>query len=161
MNTDYHVRIAKDSLCFCAAHFISLAKGECESLHGHDYRVAVEVYAPLNAQQYVADFQVVERIARDLLRPWDHRVLLAQSHPEIRVAQTGAEVTATFGQRRWVFPAEDCCLLPVSNTTSEALAGLLAQGLAQRLAPILAPTRVRVEIYESCGLIAVCDWRPS
>ncbi len=40
---DYSVRIAGDNLIYCAAHFIMLPGGVCEPLHGHDYRVAVEI----------------------------------------------------------------------------------------------------------------------
>jgi len=160
MHSAYHVRVEHESLSFSAAHFITLDEGLCESLHGHDYRVAVEVHGPLNAQQYVVDFLAVQRHVRELLAAWDHRVLLPERNPVIRVVQSGAEVSVTFGPRRWVFPAEDCRVLAVENTTSEALAGLLARDLLERLTPLTGPHLVRVEIHESYGQVAVCQLRP-
>ena len=46
----------------------------------------------------------------------------------------GGEVEARFDDRRWLFPAQDICLLPVVNTTAEALAGEIGRQLLERLA---------------------------
>jgi len=51
----FHIRIAGDELVFDAAHFITAADG-CEHLHGHSYRVAIEVSGPLDEHQCVAIF---------------------------------------------------------------------------------------------------------
>ena len=48
MTEQYHVRIAKEELVFSAAHFITFAGDVCERLHGHNYRLAVEVAGPLD-----------------------------------------------------------------------------------------------------------------
>ena len=39
----------------------------------------------------------------------------------------------THGNRRWLFPREDCVLLPVANTTAELLAQYIADDLAEAL----------------------------
>jgi len=52
----YHVRMSKDYLVFSAAHFITYDGDVCEPLHGHNYRVAAEVYGPLDENSYVVDF---------------------------------------------------------------------------------------------------------
>ena len=49
-------------------------------------------------------------------------MLLPESHPLIEVKSDEKEVLVTFEQRRWVFPREDCVILPVNNTTAEQLA---------------------------------------
>ena len=42
-NTRYKVRVTKDSLVFSSGHFITFNGDHCERIHGHNYRVAVEV----------------------------------------------------------------------------------------------------------------------
>ena len=160
MSAQFHVRIEKVSLVFSAAHFITLGDGQCESVHGHDYRVAAEVFGPLGENQYVVDFIALEKILRDLIAPWDHQTLLPLEHPQIRVTATEEEVVARFGDRRWTFPRRDCQLLPLANTTSERLAEYLAERLlaACRTKLQIRPARVRIEISESYGLTAACDW---
>ena len=43
MSERYRVRVTKDYLVFCSGHFITYDGTECERLHGHNYRAAVEV----------------------------------------------------------------------------------------------------------------------
>jgi 6-pyruvoyltetrahydropterin/6-carboxytetrahydropterin synthase len=90
----------------------------------------------------------------------DHHVLLPTRHPAIHVTADDREVTATFEQRRWVFPREDCILLPVANTTAE----LIAHWLAGRLKEViqLHPRGSKleslvVEVEENFGQWAVCE----
>ena len=40
---EYRVTVAKDYLVFASAHFITFAGHRCETLHGHNYRVAVTI----------------------------------------------------------------------------------------------------------------------
>ena len=57
--SDYSVRIGGDKLIYSAAHFIVLPGGVCEPLHGHNYRVAVELGGPLDETGCVIDFAAV------------------------------------------------------------------------------------------------------
>jgi len=145
----YSVHIAKDDLVFSAAHFITFGGGQCERLHGHNYRVAAEVQGPLDRNQYVVDFVALRDTLRAILDELDHRVLLPTLHPQIRVAADDKEVTATFADRRWVFPRDDCALVPIPNTTAELLAryiGLrLQDALRQRTGVRLSAIRVEVD----------------
>ena len=46
----FRVRVTKDHLVFSAAHFITFNGNVCERLHGHNWRVAVEVTGGLDEQ---------------------------------------------------------------------------------------------------------------
>jgi 6-pyruvoyltetrahydropterin/6-carboxytetrahydropterin synthase len=158
---EFHDRIANDDLVFSAAHFITLEGGACERLHGHTYRVAADVYGPLNDYRYVVDFLVVREALKEIVAELDHRVLLPTQHPAIRVSPQSGEVEVTFADRRWVFPQNDCLLLPIANTTTEMLAQYVGEHLvaAIRLSSGISPARVRIEISEGSGYAAVCDLR--
>ena len=149
----YRVRIAKNDLVFSAGHFITFEGGQCERLHGHNYRVAAEVEGPLDENHYVVDFVGLRNTLAAIVAELDHHMLLPMEHPHIRVTSEGEEVTVTFADRRWVFPRCDCVLLPVPNTTAELLAryiGLRLQGeLQQRMRARLS--RIRIEVDECFG----------
>jgi 6-pyruvoyltetrahydropterin/6-carboxytetrahydropterin synthase len=161
MHEQFHIRIAGDRLIFSAGHFITLGPGLCEALHGHDYRVAVEIAGPLDANHYVVDYTAVQEIMAAILAELDHRVLLPTQHPAIRVETQGEEIHVRYDDRRWVLPACDCRLLPVPNTTTELLArhiaGRLDGELSRRLQ--VRSDRVRVEITEGASQGAVCELR--
>ena len=128
----YHVRLSKDYLVFSAAHFITFAGHICERIHGHNYRVEAEVHGPLDTNKYVIDFIALRDALKARVDAWDHHVLLPTQHPQIRVTWDEQEVLACFENRRWVFPREDCILLPVENTTAELLARTLGHVFAGR-----------------------------
>ncbi len=159
----YQVRVANDYLVFSAAHFITLEGGICEALHGHDYRVAAEVSGPLDENYYVVDFLVLRQELLAIIDDLNHRVLLPSGHPLIRVTSSEREVTATFADRRWVFPRSDCRLLPIPNTTTELLAHWIGKFLIHRLEAKTGsrPPQVRIELSEGYGQSAVCELRTS
>ena len=155
----YRVRVTKDHLVFSAAHFITFNGNICERLHGHNWRVAVEVAGPLDENSYVFDFIALRDATQKLVGELDHRVLLPTQHPAIRVTADDREVTATFEARRWVFPREDCVLLPVANTTAELIARWMALQLRDiiRQHPGQKLESLRVEIEENFGQWAMCE----
>jgi 6-pyruvoyltetrahydropterin/6-carboxytetrahydropterin synthase len=161
MNTErYRVRVTKDHLVFSAAHFITFNGNVCERLHGHNWRVAVEVAGPLDENSYVFDFIALRDAAQKLVSELDHRMLLPTQHPAILVSADDVEVTVVFEERRWIFPREDCVLLPVANTTAE----LIARWMGRQLCDVLQMhpggrhlESLRVEIEENFGQWAMCE----
>ena len=129
----YRVRVTKDHLVFSAAHFITFNGNICERLHGHNWRVAVEVDGPLDENSYVFDFIALREATQKLVSELDHRMLLPTDHPTIRVSTDDREVTALFESRRWVFPRDECVLLPIKNTTAELIARWLGLQLLEVL----------------------------
>ena len=153
MADEYHVRVTKDYLVFSAAHFITFNGNICERLHGHNYRVEVEIAAPLDENSYVIDFIALRNATQEIVDELDHHVLLPTEHDQIHVQSTATEVTATFEDRRWIFPREDCVLLPLANTTTELLARFIGHELIARLSLVAAHpyTRLTVGVDENNG----------
>jgi 6-pyruvoyltetrahydropterin/6-carboxytetrahydropterin synthase len=161
MGERFQVRVTKDYLVFCSGHFISYEGDQCERLHGHNYRVAVEVEGPLDPNHYVFDFIALKNRTRELVDELDHRMLIALKGTVIRAEVEDRRVRLTYGDREWIFPREDCMLLPIENTTAE----LLAKYLAGRLREVLAqrhqyhPEIIRVEVEEAFGQWAQYEHR--
>jgi 6-pyruvoyltetrahydropterin/6-carboxytetrahydropterin synthase len=157
MAETYRVRVTKDHLVFSAAHFITFAGNICERLHGHNWRVAVEVAGPLDENHYVFDFIALRDGVQSIVNRLDHRMLLALQHPQIRVLAGDREVEVRFEDRRWIFPREDCCLLPIENTTAERIAFWIGTELRQVLPGTTALTSLQVEVEENFGQWALCQ----
>ncbi len=161
MGETYKVRVTKDHLVFCSGHFISYEGDQCERLHGHNYRAAVEIEGDLDKNYYVFDFSALKQRTKDITDELDHRMLLPQRNPYIRVEPAARSVRVTYREREWVFPLEDCVVLPIENTTAE----LLAQYIGARLMNVLrrehgfTPAVLRVEVEESFGQSALWEWR--
>src|SRR5918998_5590125 len=155
MSERYTVRVTKDYLVFCSGHFITYHGSQCERLHGHNYRVAVEVDAGLDDNHYVFDFIALKDIMRRLTDELDHRMLVPTRSKLIAVEESGKAVRLRFRDKEWVFPREDCVLLPIENTTAELLARYLAGRLRDQLRDEhqFLPDVVRLEVEESFGQV--------
>jgi 6-pyruvoyltetrahydropterin/6-carboxytetrahydropterin synthase len=151
---NYSVRVTKDYLVFCSAHFISYQGGKCERLHGHNYRIAAEVAGPLDDNFMVLDFLELKRLLREIAEELDHRVMLPRHNPVLRLEESAGEVAVLFqDHKRWIFPREDCVILPIANTTAELIAAWIAGRLRAELGRrgFASPARIRVEVEEAPG----------
>lgn len=157
----FQVRVTKDHLVFCGGHFISYDGHKCERLHGHNYRAAVELEAPLDENFYVFDFVALKARTKEITDELDHHMLLATRNKLIGVVEQGEQVRVTYKSREWVFPKEDCVLLPIENTTAE----LIARYISERLRAALrdrhgfTPAVLRIEVEENVGQSATHEWR--
>ncbi len=153
MSESFRVRLLKESMVFSAAHFITFNGNVCERLHGHNYRVEVEVGGELDDNQYVIDFIALRDSLQEIVTELDHYMLLPTEHPTIQVAAGSEEVEVTFDDRRWIFPRGDCVLLPVRNTTAELLARYIGHRLleALQLRTGVALERLQVAVDENGG----------
>ena len=155
----YKVRVTKDHLVYSAAHFITFNGNICERLHGHNWRVAAELTGPLDENGYVFDFIALRDQLQKTVDSLDHRVLLPTQHQMIKVSEENEEIQATFEKRRWVFPKEDCILLPMENTTAE----LIAHWIGQQLMTVIRShgsnqiESVQIEVEENFGQWAICQ----
>jgi 6-pyruvoyltetrahydropterin/6-carboxytetrahydropterin synthase len=158
----YKVRVTKDHLVFCSGHFITYEGDKCERLHGHNYRAAVEIEGGLDANCYVFDFIALKHRTKAITDELDHRMLLATNNPLIDVEETAKSVRVCYRDREWLFPRDDCVLLPLANTTAELLARYIGLRLIEDLADQhqFVPAVLRVEIEENIGQSATYEWRP-
>ncbi len=148
----YRIAVEKDYLVFASGHFITYG-GQCESLHGHNYRARVELEGELDENHYVFDFGRLKKIMRRLCDELDHRVLLPLENPRIQLTDTAEGVAVAYGSKHYLVPREDVTLLPVPNTTAEMIARHLARRLREELGPLDAGnlTSLEVEVEESFG----------
>ena len=141
--------VDKAAIGFAAAHF-SILEGGSERIHGHNYHVAVRARGRVGPGGTVVDFARLKDALNAECEALDHRMLVAAECPDLELRDDpdgGLEVRE--GDRRFVFPRDEVCLLPVRNTTCECLAGYFADRLRSRLGSL--PVRLEVTVEESPG----------
>ncbi len=66
---------------FSAGHFLPQHPGECKKMHGHNFKVEVEVTSEgLNDQGMVIDFYELHNIVRSVVSKLDHSLLNEQPY---------------------------------------------------------------------------------
>jgi len=150
----FRIRVDQDYLKFSSAHFLLFEHGQCEHVHGHNYRAWVELEGSLEPNDYVFDFIAVKPLMKRICDRLDHRVLLPTENAELTIKKGGSVIDATFREKQYRFPAEDVVLLPIHNTTAELLARYICGEIKKELK---AGTRaeqltwIRVGVQESFG----------
>ncbi len=135
MSGTFSLHLGKEDFKFSAAHFTVFSGSEAEPLHGHDYRVMVELYgSELDDLDFLIPVNVVKRDIRAECAALDEKILLPERCPHLGLTRHGETTAAVFDSRCYEFPSSEVVLLPVANVTVEALARSLWQRLRDRWA---------------------------
>jgi 6-pyruvoyltetrahydropterin/6-carboxytetrahydropterin synthase len=129
------------SLRFCAGHRLLGHEGRCAFLHGHNYRVEVEVEAIAGGTEVddvgrVVDFSLIKRRLLGWLdEHWDHTFILWKEDATALAAVQLADPTKYF-------------LLPW-NPTAENMARYLLEVVAPHVLDDLGVVARRVAVWET------------
>ena len=141
----HSVKVSSERMRFSAAHFVVDA-GACEHLHGHNYEVELDISGSVDEHGMVIDFRELKKRAAQVCEKLDHRVLLPGQSGVIRIREIAGSVEVQVAGKRYVFPREDCLILPVAATTAE----LIAEHIAAELG-LPESYEVRVCVSENVG----------
>jgi 6-pyruvoyltetrahydropterin/6-carboxytetrahydropterin synthase len=153
----FGVRVEKEAFNFACGHFLIFADGTREELHGHNYRVFVELLGELDAASIVFDFRKFKPIVKRLCDALDHRTLLPIESSFLTIEAGAESVEVTFGKDRMLFPRRDVILLPLANTSAELLARHFCDGILAEIKRLFPLTRIRsieVGVEEGPGQMA-------
>ena len=130
---EFRIKVYKQNFNFDSAHFITFM-GKCETLHGHNYHVEVEIEGGIGSDDYVLDFSDIKPLVRRICSSLDHKVLLAAENRHLSFRQENGEIEVRFQAKRYVFPLNEVVLVPIANTTAELLSFYIAQQIKTELA---------------------------
>jgi 6-pyruvoyltetrahydropterin/6-carboxytetrahydropterin synthase len=125
------LQLAKQNFKFSSAHFLIFDEKNAERLHGHNYRVEVELSVPEQSlfadRGFFIDFNVFKKYINSALDRWDERVLLPSLHADMSFLEKAGTLEVRFRDRFYAFPLNEVVRLPVNNTSVEQLSKLLAE----------------------------------
>ena len=131
----YRMVLAKEDFKFSSAHFTLFGEGRAELLHGHNYRVRVELSGEdLDAEGLLVDIESFKRTLRGLCARLDSRTLIPGESQRLQWTREGEAIGVRCGERVYSFPAEDTLVLPLANTSIELLARMFWHDLVPCLA---------------------------
>ena len=161
---NWSIEVDKEYLKFSVAHFLIFPDGSAERLHGHNYRVSLELEARLSPFGLVVDFLHIKPIVRALCDSLDEHWILPGLHPELTVEKLPNEhVEVRYRERTYRAPAEDVIVLEINNTSAENLAAYLGRSLLEQLRQQfneLECSYLRLAVEETSGQRGVYHFRP-
>lgn len=153
------LHLAKQNFKFSSGHFLIFDDQTAEKLHGHNYRVQVDIGVPehldIFQKGYFVDFTVLKKFIKDRLDLWDEHVLLPKLHKDMKITPKGANYEIRFRERFYSLPQNEVVLLPVNNTSVEQLSRILAEDFYAEFKKYNV-SKVRVRVEETPGQSANC-----
>ncbi len=150
----WSIAIQKDYLKFSAAHFLIFPDGSAERLHGHNYKVFVDLHTDLDPHGLVVNFKEIKPLIRALCDELDEHLLLPGQHPVLVATRSGEHYDVRYRERRYLIPADEVIVLPIGNTSAENLAAWFGRTLRARMGtqwPGLCVRQLSVGVEETQG----------
>lgn len=130
----YRIVLAKEDFKFSAAHFTLFSGGRAELLHGHNYRVRVELAGnDLDEEGLLVDLDSFKKMLRKICAGLDSRTLLPGESARLDWRREDGAIEVRCGERLYRFPEDDTLVLPIANTSMELLARMIWRDLAESL----------------------------
>lgn len=129
----------RKELCFDAAHRLHQYPGKCAQIHGHRYKVIVELgYVEVSDVGIGIDFGKIKGTVGNWIEEnWDHKLILNWNDPLYSVLRTQGGIS----------PEE--IFLINGNPTAENMAKLLVEEIIPSNWVHLARQLMSVEVYET------------
>jgi 6-pyruvoyltetrahydropterin/6-carboxytetrahydropterin synthase len=154
----------KKEFKFEAAHRLPLHGGACANIHGHSYKLVVEVSGEPEkvgpATDMVTDFGTLTNVVHDIINegmiqgrqtvPLDHSIMLWKDDPLLEVLKTAIEKKDIPGQRLAIFTNQ-----PTAEYMAEMLANFIQSGLEEATPQDIKVTRV--EVWETAKSYAIWE----
>lgn len=123
----YDLFLSRDYLTFSCAHFV-LGEKIIEPLHGHNYRVLLNVYGDQGKDNMVIDFHLIKKILVPIVDELDHHILIPSKNKLIQIKEQDGQIIVNLPKhnKEYEFPKEDVVVLPIENTTVEELSHYFA-----------------------------------
>ena len=183
-STQFSIHLSKDTFKFNASHFVAYP-GFRERLHGHNYRVAVTLLGSheIGRDGYVLDFGCVKSVAKRVCKEMNEFFLvptlsdvlkitvdeggngicgqcddgrkIVDDNKRLKRTYPGSVTIECEDGSKFMFPRQDCLLLPIMHSTCEELAvyvyGRLLMGLNRDYLASHGVTAMEVTVSESTG----------
>ena len=133
---------------FSSAHIIPEYE-KCGRLHGHTYAIHAKIYGKPDKNGIIVDFSFLKKVLRGIADDLDHKILIPKNHPSVKIGTKDIEIN-NMG-KRYIFPIEDCKLLPISSTSAENLSGYVLNLLANELSGMSNIHEIEVGVDEGFG----------
>ena len=133
---------------FSASHLLP-GHERCGVLHGHSYALHVKVSGEKDKDGFLIDFIVLKSQLRAIADSLNHKILLPGQ--DERVVVNKKEVHVESNGKKYMFPLEDCVLLPLKAITAENLASYVFDQLLKHLDVPSSVHHLRIGVDEGFG----------
>ncbi|OYT29808.1 6-pyruvoyl tetrahydropterin synthase [Thermoplasmatales archaeon ex4572_165] len=149
---DSYIRIDgwKANIRFSSAHVIPEYE-KCGRLHGHSYAIHAKLYGEKDEKGIIVDFSIIKHHLKMIADHLDHYILIPGNSQSISITDENNQITLNSLDKIYVFPKNDCIILPLSSTSAENLAHYVLEELLTKMENEIHLTKIEVGVDEGYG----------
>ncbi|MFO7678040.1 MAG: 6-pyruvoyl tetrahydropterin synthase family protein [Thermoplasmatota archaeon] len=133
---------------FSSAHLIP-GHVKCHVLHGHTYAIHLRIYGEKNTHGFLIDFSEIKSVLKSIAYQLDHKVLVPKANKAFTVENN--EIHASCNNKKYIFPFQDCVILPIDNVTAENLAEYILSEVLKKIHLPLTISSLEIGVDEGVG----------
>lgn len=146
------IEIEKAYLHFAAAHFTIFSATDRERLHGHNWRMGVEITGEVDDNGLCFDYAIYKEILKKLCHKYDEYTLIAEQSPYLTITDDSDFYYIKHNEITQPLLKTDTILLPIKNVTIEELSHFFLSELTEDKA-FLEKLKIRAfEVRISSGV---------
>ena len=135
---------------FSSAHVIPEYE-KCGRLHGHTYAIHASLYGPRDKKGIIVDFTIIKHHLKEIADYLDHRILIPGESPSITIKDVNNQITLNSLGKTYVFPKQDCIILPLSSTSAENLASYILETILEKMEHQNQLSKIEIGVDEGYG----------
>ncbi|AAL80343.1 6-carboxytetrahydropterin synthase [Pyrococcus furiosus DSM 3638] len=122
---------------FDSSHLLDLPyESKCKRIHGHTYRIEIEIYGDINEQGMIFDFNHLS----DLIKELDHKIIVSKNWIEEREEF----IVVKKNQKTLEIPRSEVVVIDKPNVTAEYLAEWFVEKILEKADKNIYEIKVRV-----------------
>lgn len=140
----------KTNIRFSSAHIIPEYE-KCGRLHGHTYAIHAKVTGTLDEKGIILDFSILKNVLKDIANKLDHRILVPEKSKVIKIEKQNDSIKINSLEKQYVFPKNDCILLPIESTSAENLASYVLDEITKNISMPKTVKSIEIGVDEGFG----------
>ena len=140
----------KEKIRFSSAHVIPEYE-KCGRLHGHTYALYAKLYGEPDNKGIILDFTIIKNQLKDIIKKIDHKIIIPKNSKFAKIIINKNSLTMKTLGKTYVFPKEDCVILPIDSTSAEKLSLYILEKFIKKIKKYKNITKIELGIDEGFG----------
>lgn len=150
MNSYIYIDGWKEKIRFSSAHVIPEYE-KCGRLHGHTYAVNVKLYGKPDEKGIILDFSIVKEYLTNIISEIDHKIIIPKNSNFAKIKIEKKAISMSTLGKQYIFPIEDCILLPIDSTSAEKLSHYILEKFINKIKKYKNIEKIELGIDEGFG----------
>eukprot|EP01080_Neovahlkampfia_damariscottae_P001313 gene1313-11396_t len=145
------INISKEDIKFSSGHFTIFSKTSREPLHGHNFKVSMNLTGEVNSNGMINNYQIFKKKLRNICKEFDEKFLIPKNSSFLNIKENEKEIFVNFQNEEIKFPKNDVLILPLRNITGEELSSHIASLMKNELDQEEEISRITISVSSGDG----------